>query len=193
MLAEHCFGGDDTITRIDCSELMERHSISKLVGSPPGAQAPLLSMCFPNVTTAQDLPSKAATAIRILRVSVFPAANLVVVKLIVPIHDLESELPVPIAGFMGYGEGGGLTEAVRRRPAGLVLFDEVEKVRGTLAASAVFLHTKMLRTHHSITCCCAAAVLQSTAAAEGLLRHAAAGAPGCAECAAADSGGRPPH
>lgn len=29
---------------------------------------------------------------------------------------------------MGYGEGGGLTEAVRRRPAGLVLFDEVEKV-----------------------------------------------------------------
>jgi ATP-dependent Clp protease ATP-binding subunit ClpA len=33
------------------------------------------------------------------------------------------------AGFMGYGEAAGLTEAVRRRPAGVVLFDEVEKVR----------------------------------------------------------------
>jgi ATP-dependent Clp protease ATP-binding subunit ClpC len=35
-LAEQFCGTADAVTRVDCSELMERHSISKLIGSPPG-------------------------------------------------------------------------------------------------------------------------------------------------------------
>lgn len=55
----------DAIIRLDMSEYMERHSVSKLIGAPPG--------------------------------------------------------------YIGYGEGGKLTEAVRRRPCSIVLFDEIEK------------------------------------------------------------------
>ena len=59
------FGSEDAMVRLDMSEFMERHTVSKLIGSPPG--------------------------------------------------------------YVGYSEGGQLTEAVRRRPYTLVLFDEVEK------------------------------------------------------------------
>jgi len=65
VLAEQYFGSQDAIIRLDMSEYMERHSISKLIGAPPG--------------------------------------------------------------YIGYGEGGKLTEAVRRRPCSIVLFDEIEK------------------------------------------------------------------
>eukprot|EP00878_Enallax_costatus_P009482 GHUV01009908.1.p1 GENE.GHUV01009908.1~~GHUV01009908.1.p1 ORF type:complete len:746 (+),score=207.39 GHUV01009908.1:200-2437(+) len=65
VLAEQYFGTQDAIIRLDMSEYMERHSISKLIGAPPG--------------------------------------------------------------YIGYGEGGKLTEAVRRRPCSIVLFDEIEK------------------------------------------------------------------
>ena len=61
-LAEFLFDDESAITRIDMSEYMEKHAVSRLIGAPPG--------------------------------------------------------------YVGYDEGGGLTEAVRRRP---VLFDEVEK------------------------------------------------------------------
>ena len=64
-LAEFLFDADDAITRIDMSEFMEKHSVSRLIGAPPG--------------------------------------------------------------YVGYDEGGALTEAVRRRPYQVVLFDEVEK------------------------------------------------------------------
>lgn len=64
-LAGYFFGSEEAMIRIDMSEFMESHTISKLVGSPPG--------------------------------------------------------------FVGYGEGGQLTEAVRRRPYTVVLFDEIEK------------------------------------------------------------------
>ncbi len=64
-LATRMFGSEDAITRIDMSEYMESHTISKLIGSPPG--------------------------------------------------------------FVGYDEGGQLTEAVRRQPYTIVLFDEIEK------------------------------------------------------------------
>jgi ATP-dependent Clp protease ATP-binding subunit ClpB len=64
-LANELFDDDKHIVRIDCSELMEQHAVSKLIGSPPG--------------------------------------------------------------YIGYDEGGQLTEAVRRRPYNVVLFDEVEK------------------------------------------------------------------
>lgn len=64
-LAAFLFDSDDAITRIDMSEYMEKHSVSRLIGAPPG--------------------------------------------------------------YVGYDEGGALTEAVRRRPYQVVLFDEIEK------------------------------------------------------------------
>lgn len=65
MLAEYVFGNDDSMVRIDMGEYMEKFSISRLVGAPPG--------------------------------------------------------------YIGYEEGGKLTEAVRRKPYCVVLFDEIEK------------------------------------------------------------------
>ena len=64
-LASYYFGSEEAMIRLDMSEFMERHTVSKLIGSPPG--------------------------------------------------------------YVGYNEGGQLTEAVRRRPYTVVLFDEVEK------------------------------------------------------------------
>jgi len=64
-LAEFMFADEAAITRMDMSEYMEKHSVSRLIGAPPG--------------------------------------------------------------YVGYDEGGALTEAVRRRPYQVVLFDEVEK------------------------------------------------------------------
>ncbi len=64
-LATYFFGSEEAMIRLDMSEFMERHTVSKLIGSPPG--------------------------------------------------------------YVGFNEGGQLTEAVRRRPYTVVLFDEVEK------------------------------------------------------------------
>src|SRR4051812_1659731 len=64
-LAEFLFGDEDTMVRIDMSEYMEKHAVSRLVGSPPG--------------------------------------------------------------YIGYDEGGQLTEAVRRKPYSVLLLDEIEK------------------------------------------------------------------
>ncbi len=64
-LANFLFDSDDAMIRIDMSEFMEKHSVSRLVGAPPG--------------------------------------------------------------YVGYEEGGVLTEAVRRKPYSVILFDEVEK------------------------------------------------------------------
>ena len=65
VLADVMFGDRDAMIRIDMSEYMEKHSVSKLIGSPPG--------------------------------------------------------------YVGYDEGGQLTEQIRRRPYSVVLFDEIEK------------------------------------------------------------------
>lgn len=65
VLAEEVFGDSDALVRVDMSEYMEKFSMSKLIGAPPG--------------------------------------------------------------YVGYGEGGKLTEAVRRNPYSVVLFDEIEK------------------------------------------------------------------
>ena len=64
-LAEFLFDSDQSIVRIDMSEYMEKHAVSRLIGAPPG--------------------------------------------------------------YVGYEEGGYLTEAIRRRPYSVVLFDEIEK------------------------------------------------------------------
>ena len=65
VLAEYLFGNENTLIRIDMSEYMERHAVSRLIGAPPG--------------------------------------------------------------YIGYDEGGQLTEKVRRQPYSIVLFDEIEK------------------------------------------------------------------
>ncbi|MHA1521595.1 MAG: ATP-dependent chaperone ClpB [Promethearchaeota archaeon] len=65
VLAEFLFDSKDALIRIDMSEYMEKHSVSRLIGAPPG--------------------------------------------------------------YVGYDEGGQLTEAVRRRPYSVILFDEIEK------------------------------------------------------------------
>ena len=65
VIAERIYGSKKALIRFDMSEYMEKHSVSKLIGSPPG--------------------------------------------------------------YVGYGEGGALTESVRRRPYSVVLFDEIEK------------------------------------------------------------------
>ena len=64
-LTEFLFGDEDALIQIDMSEYMEKHAVSRLIGSPPG--------------------------------------------------------------YVGYDEGGQLTEAVRRKPFSIVLFDEIEK------------------------------------------------------------------
>src|SRR4030088_43440 len=64
-LAEFLFGDEDALIQVDMSEYMEKHAVSRLVGSPPG--------------------------------------------------------------YIGYDEGGQLTEAVRRKPYSVLLLDEIEK------------------------------------------------------------------
>jgi ATP-dependent Clp protease ATP-binding subunit ClpC len=64
-LAEYLFGSEDSLVRIDMSDYMEKHNVSRLVGAPPG--------------------------------------------------------------YVGYEEGGGLTERIRRNPYRVILFDEIEK------------------------------------------------------------------
>lgn len=65
MLTESIFGSSDSLIRVDMSEYMEKHTVSKLIGSPPG--------------------------------------------------------------YVGYEDGGQLTEKVRRKPFSVILFDEIEK------------------------------------------------------------------
>ena len=67
-LASYMFGTDESMVRLDMSEYMEKHTVAKLIGSPPG--------------------------------------------------------------YVGYSEGGQLTEAVRSKPYTVVLFDEIEKAHG---------------------------------------------------------------
>ena len=72
-VGEILFDSEDAMVRIDMSEFMEKHSVSRLVGAPPG--------------------------------------------------------------YVGYEEGGYLTEAVRRRPYSVILLDEVEKHMRTYSIS----------------------------------------------------------
>jgi ATP-dependent Clp protease ATP-binding subunit ClpC len=65
LLAEHVFGDEESLVRMDMSEYMEKHSVSRLIGPPPG--------------------------------------------------------------YVGYDQGGQLTEKVRRKPHCVILFDEIEK------------------------------------------------------------------
>ena len=70
MLTESLFGTSDSLIRVDMSEYMEKHSVSKLIGSPPG--------------------------------------------------------------YVGYEDGGQLTEKIRRKPFSVILFDEIEKAHSDI-------------------------------------------------------------
>ena len=80
-LATYFFGSEEAMIRLDMSEFMERHTVSKLIGSPPG--------------------------------------------------------------YVGFNEGGQLTEAVRRRPYTVVLFDEIEKAH-PMSSTCSFSSWKMV-------------------------------------------------
>ena len=71
ILAERIFGDQDALVQIDMSEYMEKHAVSRMIGSPPG--------------------------------------------------------------YVGYEEGGQLTEAIRRKPYSVILFDEIEKAHPDVA------------------------------------------------------------
>ena len=71
VLAERIFGDQDSLIQIDMSEYMEKHAVSRMIGSPPG--------------------------------------------------------------YVGYEEGGQLTEAIRRKPYAVILFDEIEKAHPDVA------------------------------------------------------------
>eukprot|EP00983_Pelagomonas_calceolata_P003745 122068-Pelagomonas_calceolata.AAC.7 len=81
------------------SEFMERHTVSKLIGSPPG-EAP---------TSISIVPLVESQCCAMLYTPAWVAV-----------------LHTPTS-YVGYSEGGQLTEAVRRRPYTVVLFDEIEK------------------------------------------------------------------
>ena len=89
-LAEYLFNDESLMTRIDMSEYQEKHTVSRLIGAPPG--------------------------------------------------------------YVGYDEGGQLTEAVRRKPYSVVLFDEIEKAHPDLTIrhttdgprSLIYRHTMIL-------------------------------------------------
>ena len=71
ILAERIFGDQDSLIQIDMSEYMEKHAVSRMIGSPPG--------------------------------------------------------------YVGHEEGGQLTEAIRRKPYSVILFDEIEKAHSDVA------------------------------------------------------------
>ena len=96
-LASCFFGSEDSMIRLDMSEFMEKHTVSKLIGAPPGL---LSEQCF-------------FFFFNFLWALCFPLPFL---------HRIFATFR-----YVGYGEGGTLTESVRRRPYSLVLFDEVEK------------------------------------------------------------------
>src|SRR6266542_2176876 len=77
-LAEFLFGDEDALIALDMSEYMEKHTVSRLIGSPPG--------------------------------------------------------------YIGYEEGGQLTEAVRRKPFSVVLFDEIEKAHPDVFNTLLQIH-----------------------------------------------------
>src|SRR4028118_64180 len=96
-LAEFLFGDEDSLILLDMSEFMEKHTVSRLVGSPPGyAGSREGGGSLPDMSGFVEKPT---------------------------VPRLVGSPP----GYVGYEEGGQLTEKVRRKPFSVVLFDEVEK------------------------------------------------------------------
>ena len=88
-LAEYLFNDETMMTRIDMSEYQEKHTVSRLVGAPPG--------------------------------------------------------------YVGYDEGGQLTEAVRRKPYSVVLFDEIEKAHPNFKNTIIIMTSNATREQLKMT------------------------------------------
>jgi hypothetical protein len=117
----------DAIIRLDMSEYMERHSVSKLIGAPPGARA-----------GRQARQSSPPGCVASWHAGVSPVSWRVHDSYLLKPHThththshthtrTHARTHTTRAGYVGFGEGGKLTEAVRRRPCSIVLFDEIEK------------------------------------------------------------------
>ena len=138
-LASYYFGSEEAMVRLDMSEFMERHTVSKLIGSPPGANEPLLHAgrcCSIFFTMLQSccikIRCRASKHVgdglhRQLHVQARSAGQNWM-HAFMHYWCLSAHLSCRAApGYVGYNEGGQLTEAVRRRPYTVVLFDEIEK------------------------------------------------------------------
>jgi len=111
-LAEELFAQEEAIIRLDMSEYMEQHSVSKLIGSPPG--------------------------------------------------------------YIGYDEGGQLTEPLRRRPYSVVLFDEIEKAHANIFNSLLQIFDDGRITDskgRTVNCKNALFIMTSNLGSEQLLNH----------------------
>ena len=97
VLAEQYFGDRNAMIRLDMSEYMERHTVAKLIGAPPG--------------------------------------------------------------YLGYDEGGKLTEAVRRRPFAVVLLDEIEKAHPDVFNILLQVSAAALLLLYALIASCAPGVL----------------------------------
>ncbi|MBV8939884.1 MAG: AAA family ATPase, partial [Alphaproteobacteria bacterium] len=145
--AEFLFDDEAALLRVDMSEYMEKHAVSRLVGAPPGyvgydeggslteavrrARAgiqdpnrPIGSFLFlgPTGVGKTELTKALAEFLfddeaALLRVDMSEYMEK---------HAVSRLVGAP-PGYVGYDEGGSLTEAVRRRPYQVILFDEVEK------------------------------------------------------------------
>ena len=117
-LAGFLFDDDTAMVRIDMSEFMEKHAVARLIGAPPGY-----------VGYEEGGVLTEAVRRRPYQVVLFDDdQNIVRIDMseFMEKHSVARLIGAP-PGYVGYDEGGVLTEAVRRRPYQVVLFDEVEK------------------------------------------------------------------
>ena len=117
-LAEVMFDDEDMMVRIDMSEYQERHSVSRLIGAPPGY-------------VGYDESGQLTEAVRRKPYSIvlFDDEDMMVridMSEYQERHSVSRLIGAP-PGYVGYDESGQLTEAVRRKPYSIVLFDEIEK------------------------------------------------------------------
>jgi ATP-dependent Clp protease ATP-binding subunit ClpB len=117
-LAAFLFDDDSALIRVDMSEYMEKHSVARLIGAPPGY-----------VGYDEGGALTEAVRRRPYQVVLFDDESALVrmdMSEYMEKHSVARLIGAP-PGYVGYDEGGALTEAVRRRPYQVVLFDEIEK------------------------------------------------------------------
>ena len=153
-LAQFLFNDESALIRIDMSEYMEKHSVARLIGAPPGYVG------YDEGGALTEAVKAVATAVRRARAGLQdPNRPIGSFMFLGPTGVGKTELTKTLAqflfddehaliridmseymekhsvarligappGYVGYEEGGALTEAVRRRPYQVVLFDEIEK------------------------------------------------------------------
>ena len=159
-LAAYYFGSEEAMVRLDMSEFMERHTVSKLIGSPPGAEMAHVHSCGGMIAHAQ---SKFSTSqewlakMALTQAAMPPSRNLRCCRSLIALSwEVGSDVMHTLfPGYVGYNEGGQLTEAVRRRPYTVVLFDEIEKAHPDVFNMMLQI-LEDGRLTDSKVCCCAA-------------------------------------